>query len=112
MGEAGGALSAGAEQPTPPGPIFPARRGRGGLGGAAGVVGDGVADADVVEVLDGGDDESDLAGADLLDALGAGDELAEVGDLVELVGAHQADLLALDELAVDDADVDDDAAVV
>ena len=82
------------------------------LGGGLLGVGDGVADADVVQVLDGGDDETHLAGADPLDLLGAGHQLAQVGDLVLALGAHQADLLALFQLAVDDADIDDDAAVV
>ena len=65
-----------------------------------------------MQVLDRGDDETDLAGADLFDPGRARDELADVGDLVKLVGPHEADLLALHQLAVEHADVRDDAAVV
>jgi hypothetical protein len=65
-----------------------------------------------VQVFDGGDDEADLAGADFFDLLGSWHVLGQVCDLVELVGAHEADFLALGQLAIDDADVGDDAAVV
>ena len=75
-------------------------------------VGDGVADAHIVQVFDGGDDETDLAGADSLDLLGARHELAQVGHLVQLVGAHEADLLSLLEFAIDHAHVGEHAAIV
>ena len=64
-------------------------------------VGDGVADAHVVQVLDRGDDETDLAGADFLDLLRPRHELAQIGDLIQLVGSHEADLLALLQFAVE-----------
>src|SRR5207248_3275703 len=44
------------------------------LGGGVEGIGDGVADADIVEVLDRGDDETDLARADALDLLRTGHE--------------------------------------
>ncbi len=76
------------------------------------VVGDGIADGDVVDGFDVGDDKADLAGGEGIDGGGAGGEFAEVGDVEEGVLAHHADALGFDEGAVDDADVDDDAAVV
>jgi hypothetical protein len=44
------------------------------------VDGDGVADADLAEVLDRGDEVAGLADADLLDLGGLGRVLAELGD--------------------------------
>ena len=38
--------------------------------------------------------------------------LADIGDLVTLVGPHQVDFLAFFQFAVEDADIDDDAAVI
>ena len=73
---------------------------------------DRVADADVVEVFDRGDDESHLAGPDLGDLHRTRHELAHVGDLVPLAVAHEADLVALFQSTIDQAHVGDDAAVV
>jgi hypothetical protein len=75
-------------------------------------VGDGVADSDVVQVLDGADEETHLASPDAVHLLGAGHQLAQVGDLVFLFVAHKPHALALAQLAVNDADVNDDTAVV
>src|SRR5688500_10490717 len=82
------------------------------FGGGVLRIGNGVADADVVQVFDGGDDEPDLAGPDARHAGWAGYELADSVELVLLVVAHEADLLTALLLRVDDADVRDDAAVI
>ncbi len=81
------------------------------LVGGVGIIGDGVADGDVGEFFDVGDDIADLAGADLLDGCGIGGKFAEVGNHVRLAGTHEADLLAPGELALKDAHVGNDAAV-
>ena len=83
-----------------------------GFGCGVGGVGHGIADDDILDGFDVGDDETDFAGADGVDGFGFGHELAEVGDGVEGAFAHEADFLALGEFSVHDADVDDDAAVV
>ena len=80
-------------------------------GGRPLVVGDGVADAGVGDLLDLGGDEADLAGAELrrLGHLGAED--ADPVDLVGRVRAHHADALALLQRAVEDAHQHDDAEI-
>ena len=82
------------------------------FGGGVDGVGDGVADSNVLDALDIGDDEADFAGADGIDGFGFGHKLAQIGDGVEGAFAHEADFLAFGEAAVEDTDVDDDAAVV
>src|SRR4030095_1466830 len=62
---------------------------RGALG-----VGDGVADAGLGDFLDLGGDDSDLAGAELLQLLDLGAEAADAVDQVERAGGHELDLLA------------------
>ena len=70
-----------------------------------------VADARVGHLLDGGGEEADLAGAELVDHLLLGAEDADALDLVARVGRHQLDLLALAQHAVDDAHEHDDAEI-
>ena len=83
------------------------------LGGAVVLGRQRVADAQPGDVLDAGDEEADLAGAQLVGAaIIAGREEADVVDLGLGAGGHRADRLALAEDAVDDADVGDDAAVL
>ena len=76
-----------------------------------GRVGDGVADPGLAHVLHAGDEVADLADAQAL----AGHRLGgDDADLEQLVGGprrHHHDALARVEVAVDDPDVGDDAAV-
>ena len=65
-----------------------------------------------MQVLDGGDDETDLAGADAVHLLGAGHELSKISNLVLPAVAHQLDLLALGQFPINDPHVNDHAAVV
>ena len=83
-----------------------------GLEGRGAGVGDGVADPDVGEALDIGDDVADLPDPQLVAGDGVGAEPAEPLDLVLGLAGHQADLLAALDAAVDDADVGDHALVV
>ena len=71
-----------------------------------------VADAQLGDVLDAGDQVADLAGRELVDRGHRGREEADVVDLGLGAGLHRADRLALLERAVDHADVGDDAAVL
>ena len=82
-----------------------------GVGGGARVLGDGVADARVGDVLDGGDEEADFAGGELLDLDGLGGEHAHRLDVEDLVVPHEANLHALAHAAVNDAREHDHAAV-
>ena len=75
------------------------------------LVGDGVADAGVADLLDRGGEEADLAGAEFVDGVHAGAEDAEAVDRGRARRSHHADAVALAEDAVDDADEDDDAEV-
>ena len=87
-------------------PVAGQRRGCGPLG-----VGDGVADPAVADVLDGGDDVADLAGAQLLDW---GHHRPEHADLVDdevAAAVHHPHAHPRLDGAVDDTDVDHDAAV-
>ena len=81
------------------------------LGGRALVVGDGVADAGVGDLLDLRGDVADLAGAEFGDLGHLRAEDADAVDLVMRVGAHHADAHALLERAVDDAHQHDDAEI-
>ena len=74
-------------------------------------LGDGVADLGVGDVLDAGDEEADLAGAELVDRQRPRRQDAQRLDLVVLLRDHEADLHARPDGAVDDADQHDDAAV-
>ena len=85
---------------------------RQGFAGRALLVRDRVAHAHLRHVLDAGDDVADLPGLEPVGRLHLGPEVAELLDLRVLVGAHEADELALGEAAVDDAHVGDDAAVL
>ena len=81
------------------------------LGGALALVGDGVADAGVADLLDRGGEKADLAGAEFVGGQHAGAEGAEALDAVERAGLHHAHAVALAQDAVEDADEDDDAEV-
>jgi len=81
------------------------------LGHRLPVVGDGVADARVGDLLDRRGDEADLAGAELVDLLHLRREEADALDVVGRIGAHHADAVALLHHAVDDADQDDHAEI-
>ena len=82
-----------------------------GLGAGARDLGDGVADLGVGDVLDGRDEEADLAGGELgeRDRLGRHD--AHALDVEGLAVRHDLDLHALAQASVDDAGEHDDAAV-
>ena len=71
-----------------------------------------VADDDVLQLLDVGDDVADLARVQLFHCLHVGLELADFHDLVVGHGAAHADHLGLLDRAVEHAHVDHDAAVV
>ena len=81
------------------------------LGGAVVLRGDGVTDARLAYVLHAGDQVADLADADLPGLHGLGADHADLEHLVHGVGRHHLDPVAVAELAVDDADVGDHAAV-
>ncbi len=85
--------------------------GKGHLGRAR-HLGDRVADPDVREPLDVGDDVADLADAQLVAGDLARPEPAQAGDFVIRSFGHQADRLADAERAVDDSHVGDHALVV
>ena len=74
-------------------------------------VGDGVADFGVADVLDGGGEESDLAGDELADFNGLGDKHAHGIDLEGFSDGHEPDALAFAHGSLHDADQYDDAAV-
>ena len=81
------------------------------LRGGLAIIGDGVADIGIGHLLDRGGEEADLAGAELADLDQLGGEHADAVELVGGVGVHHADLLALLDGAIDDADEDDDAEI-
>ena len=87
---------------------FEARQ-RGGAG--LFLVGDGVADAGVADLLDGGGQEADLAGAERVDFGHRGAEDADAVDVVDRAVLHHADTVAFLELPVHDAHEDDHAEV-
>lgn len=76
------------------------------------VDGDGVSDADLAEVFNGGDEVAGLADADVGDLGGLGGVFAEFGDGEGAAHLHHADFVADLEFAVEDAAVEDDASVV
>ena len=82
------------------------------LGGGVAVVGDGVADVAVGDGLDGGGDEADLAGPEIVHRHHLRREHADLLDRVHCAGGHHADLLAALQPAVLDADQDDHAEIV
>ncbi len=75
------------------------------------LVGDGVADARVGHLLDGGGEETDLARPQRVEHLLLGTEHADALDLVAGVSRHQRDPLALAQHAFDDAHEHDDAEI-
>ena len=75
------------------------------------VVGDGIADAGVGHFLDRRGDETDLAGAELVDLGHLRREEADTLDVIGRARAHHADAAALLHDAVDDADQHDDAEI-
>ena len=75
------------------------------------VVGDGVADAGVGDLLDRRGDGADLARAELVDRRQLRREHAGAVDVIGRVGPHHADALALLQGAVDDAHQHDDAEI-
>ena len=78
----------------------------------AGDLRDGIADVDVGQALDIGDDVTDLADAQFLAGDLAGPEPAEAGDFILGAIGHVADLLPDPERAVDDPDVGDHPLVI
>ena len=81
------------------------------LDGGIAVVGDGVADLRVGDVLDVGDEESDFAGDEFVDLDGLGSEHAESLGIEGCSVPHETDSLTLAQRALKDADEHDDAAV-
>ena len=79
--------------------------------GALALVGDGVADLRVGNFLDLRGDVTDFAGAELFDRNLLGREDADLLHLIDGIGRHHADLLALLQLAIDDAHQDHDAQI-
>ena len=75
------------------------------------VVGDGVADAGVGDLLDLRGDEADLAGAEFGRVGHLRAEHADAVDFIMRVGAHHADAQALADDAVDDPHQHDDAEI-
>ena len=74
-----------------------------GRGRALAFIGDGVAHLGVGHLLDLGGDEADFAGPQLFHRHLLGREHADLFDLIDGVGRHHADLLALLQFAIDDA---------
>jgi hypothetical protein len=83
----------------------------GRLGGRFPVVGDRVADAGIGHFLDRGGHEADLARDQAHRCHQLGRDDADPVHRVAGAGAHHADLLALFQLAVDDAHQHDDAEI-
>ncbi len=81
------------------------------LGGAVLGERDRVADLDQRGILEAGDQVADLADAELVDRLVRGAADADLFDVGDDVGGHEANLQALADGAVDDADERHDAAV-
>ncbi len=82
-----------------------------GVGGGARVLGDGVADARIGNVLDGSDKESDFASGQLVDLDRLRGEHAHRLDVEDLVVPHEANLHALAHAPVNDAREHDHAAI-
>ncbi len=78
---------------------------------AVAFVGDGVANLGVGNLLDRGGHEPDFSGAQDFNRLLLGREHADAIHLVGRVRGHQPDALAFFQLAVDNADEDDDAEI-
>jgi hypothetical protein len=75
--------------------------------------GDGIADVDIFEGFDGGDDVADFAGGNRLSVRGhLGSEFADLGDGVGASGAHHVNLVANTKRAVEQPEVDDDSAII
>ncbi len=75
------------------------------------VVGDGVAHLRVGDFLDRGGEEAHFAGAERFDHHLLGREHADALDLIDGIGRHHADFLALLQFAIDDAHQHDDAEI-
>ncbi len=88
--------------------VFKARQLR---GGGPGVVGDGVADLGVADVLDGGREKAHLARAEFADLDRLGHQHAHGFDFKRFAIRHQADALALAHGALHHAHQHDDAAI-
>src|SRR5713101_3084674 len=80
-------------------------------GGSAFRAGDRVSDTGVDHVLDRGGDVTDLTRGQFLGRRGPRREPSHLIDFVNFSGVHHPDLVARLDLAIDDADVGDDAAV-
>ena len=77
------------------------------------LVGQGVADADLGDALDAGDDVADLAGRRAIASAASRGVITPISSMCRRVlGAHRAHRLAGAERAVDDAHEGDDAAVL
>ena len=81
------------------------------LGGRAHVGRDGVADARLPDLLDSRDEVADLADADVAGLGRFRRDDADLEHLVDGSGGHHLDPVAMAELAIDHADVGDDATV-
>ena len=81
------------------------------LGRALDGAGHRVADLGLADVLDPGDEVADLADPEPLAGHRLRGDHADLEQVVDRAGRHHLDLLARAQLAVDDADVGDDAAV-
>ena len=82
-----------------------------GFEGGVGVVGDGVADFGVGDILDVGDDEADFAGHELVDLDWLGREHAESFRVESCAVPPEADSVAFAQRPLKDASEHDDAAV-
>ncbi len=82
-----------------------------GMGRRLRLEGDGLADPGVAELLDPGDEVADLPRRDLVRLDRLRGQVTDLLDLVLGVLDHEEDLVARLELAVEDPDEDDDAAV-
>ncbi len=74
-------------------------------------VGDGVANVYIGQVLDLGHEETDLPRGKRIDRRRRGAELADVGNVVLLVAAHEKDALPFADRSLHDTDINDDAFV-
>ena len=81
------------------------------LEGGIPIVGDGVADLGVGNILDVGNEEPDFAGAQFVDFDRLGREHTEVLHVESAAIRHQADLLPLADRALDDTREHDDSAI-
>ena len=82
-----------------------------GRGRAAAFIGDGVADLGVGHLLDLGGDEADFARPQFFHGDALGREDADLFHLIDGIGGHHADFLALLQFAINDAHQNDDTQI-